>query len=172
MNKKIVIVCIALIAVLILLSFLKLYLLPASPSTLNVTGICFKRAGELKQIRDAIKAYVDDCSEYPIKIGCLVPKYINKNNLCAFNSSVVTKKWASQDNNLLQNQADRFAYLYFGKNCNGIILSERPGIWLEDSFCKDGINVITDDLGLTIIKKDDSRRGQLEQLIQAQVMKE
>jgi len=42
----------------------------------------------------------------------------------------------------------------------------------EDSFCKDGINVITDDLGLTIIKKDDSRRMQLEQLIRAKVMKE
>jgi hypothetical protein len=159
---------IALIIILILLVLFKMNLFPSSPSTLNVRGVCFKRAGELKQIRDAIKSYMDDCSQYPISLTSLVPKYIKQDKLYALNSSVTTKEWALQGNNSIKSKHDYFAYLYFGKNINGIILSERPGIWEEDSFCKDGINVITDDLGLTIIKKDDPKRKQLEQLIQMQ----
>lgn len=168
MSKKIIIICVTLIAILILSTVLIMSLHPKSPSTLNVTGVCFKRAGKLKQIRDAIKAYVDDCSEYPITLVSLVPKYIKKNSLCAYNSSLVTKEWASQGKYSTQNKPDRFAYLYFGGNANGVILSERPGIWEEDSYCKDGINVITKDLAITLIMKNDPRRTQLEQLIHAQ----
>lgn len=168
-NKKAI--CIILITILSVLVILKIYLFPMSPSTLNVKGINFKRAGELKQIRDAIKSYIDDCSEYPINLISLVPKYIKINKLYALNSSVVAKEWASQRNNAIKNNTDSdyFAYLYFGINAKGIILSERPGIWEEDSSGNDGINIITDDMGLTIIKKDDPRRKQLEQLIRTQI---